>query len=64
MSAIIFGGDVKEVTERLEALAEMHKGKTVSDLAEMFDRMTDEEKERYIKVITAEYQQFKEIARA
>lgn len=58
MNKIVFGGDVKKVTERLEVLAEMHAGQTVSEVAEMFEHMTADQKERYIRLITAEYEQF------
>lgn len=60
MNKIVFGGDVKKVTEQLEALAEIHKGQSVAEVAEMFDGMTDEQEERYIRLVIAEYRQFNE----
>ena len=59
MKKIVFNGDVNRVTETLEAFAGMHDGMTVMELAEMFGNMTNEQKERYITLITAEYKQFK-----
>ncbi len=58
MNGIVFGGDVKNVTEKLEALAYLHDGQTVVEVAEKLNRMTDEQKERYINLITLEYRQF------
>lgn len=62
MKRIVFNGDVKRVTETLEAFAGMHDGMTVLQMAEMFGNMTNEQKERYINLITAEYKQFGERA--
>ena len=53
----VLNGDVKDVTKTLRALGAMNEGKTVIELMEMFNRMTDEQKQRYIRVTTAVYEQ-------
>lgn len=59
MNRITFCGDVKRVTETLEALAELHHdGISIMELAEKFDGMTDEQKGRYIELVTGIHRQF------
>lgn len=53
----ILKGDVKQVTNTLRALGAMNEGKTVIELMEMFNRMTDEQRERYIRITVAVYEQ-------
>lgn len=53
----VLSGDVKDVTKTLRALGAMNKGKTVCELMDMLAAMTDEQKQRYIRVTTAVYEQ-------
>ena len=51
MSGLTISGDIKTVTEKLEALADIHAGQTVGEISEFFDLMTDEQKDKYIELI-------------
>lgn len=53
MNGLLMKGDVKFVTEQLEALAYYHKGETVGEITAMFNRMTDEQKAFYMDMIVA-----------
>jgi hypothetical protein len=58
MVGIQANGDVKLVTKVLTAIAYFNKGKSVAEVLHNIEHLTQEQKERWTRLIVAMYDQF------
>lgn len=59
MNCVRFSGDVKKVCLAIKAIGMFHK--TVAEFYERTKNYTDEQKQRYIRLLVAIYKQFNDI---